>query len=309
MRFSQVSTIATALLGVLVLSIGCSHSRDSALQQALDELIKLQSACAADISYEQFDTRFLTAKGNIDAALSRASDHDAKDVIDRAISEYESARRLWNSDESDTPNGLSQKLSVASEYVNYAKSYVFADRGARKRLEAQMTEAEKARAQQLDEKLKALRAEAKEQASFQRELDADRDRLTKEKNAEAAARDRTTAAEAAARERTIAAKAALEGQAESEADKQRLAESAQREHKRRFAPDGVVYNIKPIKIVTGKRSTIIAAETALVLEKKNEDGTLHVKWNELETDVPADDVTNDRDWLAAHRNLDTGEGR
>lgn len=95
----------------------------------------------------------------------------------------------------------------------------------------------------------------------------------------------------------------------TEADKQRIAEAAESEHKRRFAPDGVVYNLKPIRIATKKLSTVIPAETELTLGKKNEDGTLHVKWNGLEADVPADDVTNDRDWLKAYHNLHADEAR
>jgi hypothetical protein len=52
-----------------------------------------------------------------------------------------------------------------------------------------------------------------------------------------------------------------------------------------------------------KQTTRIPAETELVVVKKNSDGTVHVRWKIVEADVPADDLTNDRDWLLAYRNL------
>ena len=87
------------------------------------------------------------------------------------------------------------------------------------------------------------------------------------------------------------------------AARQRLAEAAEQEHRRRFAPEGVLYNLKPLKIGPPNQRTVVAAESELMLVKRNEDGTIHVNWHGVEANVSAEDVTNDRDWLAAYHNL------
>ena len=81
------------------------------------------------------------------------------------------------------------------------------------------------------------------------------------------------------------------------------AEQAEVERKRRFAPEGTVYNLKPVKLASGKQTVIASAESTLNVVRKNADGSVHVELNGAEADVPADDLTNDRDWLAAYRSL------
>ena len=87
------------------------------------------------------------------------------------------------------------------------------------------------------------------------------------------------------------------------AERQRLAVAAEQERRRRFAPEGVLYNLKPLKIGPPNQRTVVEAESELMLVKRNEDGTIRVNWHGVEANVSADDVTNDRDWLAAYHNL------
>ena len=87
------------------------------------------------------------------------------------------------------------------------------------------------------------------------------------------------------------------------AARQRLAEAAEQERQRRFAPEGVVYNLKPLKIGPPNQRSVVTAESELMLVSKNEDGTIRVKWHGVEANVPAEDLTDDRDWLAAYHNL------
>jgi len=91
------------------------------------------------------------------------------------------------------------------------------------------------------------------------------------------------------------------------AARQRLAEAAEQERRRRFAPEGVLYNLKPLKIGPPNQRTVVAAESELMLVTRNEDGTLRVNWHGVEANVSAEDVTNDRDWLAAYHNLHRDE--
>jgi hypothetical protein len=86
-------------------------------------------------------------------------------------------------------------------------------------------------------------------------------------------------------------------------ERQRLAGAAEQERRRRFAPEGVLYNLKLLKIGSPDQRTVVAAESELTLVKKNEDGTIRVNCHGVEANVSAEDVTNDRDWLAAYHNL------
>jgi hypothetical protein len=96
-------------------------------------------------------------------------------------------------------------------------------------------------------------------------------------------------------------------QAEKEAENLRQGEASkpmsEAEKKRRFAPEGTVFNLKPITVTVRHKSITISPGTELKVVKKNPDGTLHVQKNEVEADVLSDDVTTDRDWLAAYRIL------
>jgi hypothetical protein len=86
-----------------------------------------------------------------------------------------------------------------------------------------------------------------------------------------------------------------------------MAKQAEVERQRRFAPEGTVYNLKPVKLASGKQTVIASAESTLNVVRKNADGSVHVELNGAEADVPADDLTNDRDWLAAYRSLHRDE--
>ena len=90
-----------------------------------------------------------------------------------------------------------------------------------------------------------------------------------------------------------------ERQQRAEADKQ----NAERERKRRFAPDGIVYNLKPLKLPAGKKTILAAPESELRLVRTNADGTVHVQFKGGEADVPGDDVTNDRDWVTVYQKI------
>ena len=79
--------------------------------------------------------------------------------------------------------------------------------------------------------------------------------------------------------------------------------SAEREYKRRFAPDGIVYNLKLLKLTAGKKTALASAESELTLVRKNADGSVRVQFKGAEADVSGDDVTNDRDWLKVYRSM------
>jgi hypothetical protein len=57
------------------------------------------------------------------------------------------------------------------------------------------------------------------------------------------------------------------------------------------------------EMASGKQTVIASPESTLNVVRKNADGSVHVELNGAEADVPADDLTNDRDWLAAYRSL------
>ena len=88
----------------------------------------------------------------------------------------------------------------------------------------------------------------------------------------------------------------------------KLQEAREWDAKRRFAPDSIVFNLKPLKLLVGKKTRAVAAESELTLVRKNANETVHVQFNGSEGDVPADDLTNDRDWLAAYRTLHRDDG-
>jgi hypothetical protein len=97
---------------------------------------------------------------------------------------------------------------------------------------------------------------------------------------------------------------AIAEQQRRDTERQRAAEAAELERKRRFAPDGTVYNLKLITVRLDDGLTSIPPGTELKVTRKNSDGTLHVEKGGLAADVPATDVTNDRDLAAAVRSDD-----
>ena len=70
---------------------------------------------------------------------------------------------------------------------------------------------------------------------------------------------------------------------------------------RNLAPEGIVFNLKPISITSEDGVAGILAGTELKVTKRNPDGTLHVHSGDLVADVQPSDVTNDLDVVTAIR--------
>jgi hypothetical protein len=87
----------------------------------------------------------------------------------------------------------------------------------------------------------------------------------------------------------------------------RAAEAAERERARRFAPDGVVYNVRQVTVTLQAGLASIPPGTELRVTRKNADGTLRVQKDDLSADVQPSDVTNDRDAAAVVRARDGAE--
>jgi ribosomal protein L40E/cell division protein FtsN len=81
----------------------------------------------------------------------------------------------------------------------------------------------------------------------------------------------------------------------------RIAEEAEIERIHRYAPEGIVYNLKAISIWHENGVSSFRPGTELKVIRQNTDGTLHVEKNGLATDIPANDVTKDRDLAASTR--------
>lgn len=133
---------------------------DAALQTAMDELTRLRSYTQAGISFNQYSDRLLTAKGNIDVALSRTTDSIAKVKIEVALSWYVSARDSWKTCidaqlSTDFCFDVEHYWMLGANATDEAQKYVFADETARRRLDAEESrrfdEAEKARRKQINE--------------------------------------------------------------------------------------------------------------------------------------------------------------
>jgi hypothetical protein len=137
MHHAKLFRRAAISLGVLALCLtsGCSRSVDPDLEQALDELTSLQSACNVSLTYSDFSALFLSAKNNIDAALERTSDKNeiAKTAINRAIGKYQDVRKHWHSNLSNSKGSplIENRLAEASDSVDDVKRYFF-PRGMKK---------------------------------------------------------------------------------------------------------------------------------------------------------------------------------
>jgi hypothetical protein len=79
------------------------------------------------------------------------------------------------------------------------------------------------------------------------------------------------------------------------AEEKRLEDAAEQERIRRFAPEGIVYNLLPMSVAIPDGLTTISAGTELKILKQNPDNTLHVRVRDLEWNVASATVTNDRD--------------
>lgn len=258
-----------ALLAILSVTLGaCSKQREhAALQTALDELTKLDSYSQTGVSYAQYSDQLSTAKANIDVALQRSTDSGAKAKIEAALQHYIQARDWWK----ESPDVRTSTSSEISE------RHYWSD-GSSAILEAKQYAF-------ADEKTR-------------REIDA--------KNAQKEAARRQLERKEAARRLEQQQKKAKEMLPQQRAaDAKRAAEDAER--KRRFAPDGIVYNLKQLTVTLQAGLASVPPGTELRVAQQNSDGTLHVQKDDLFADVQPSDVTNDRDLAAALRARDSAE--
>lgn len=258
------------------------RQRDPALQTALDELTRLNSYIEAGVEYPDYCNRLLDAKGNIDVALRGSNDKEVVEAINRAVKHFIDARDAWKMKlnfEGQIDAWFPEKTPTALKYtvewgVNLDLALALA------RLEMRFA-------------LQLASTDDEQRPQLRHEYVADLERTVASytsNNKIATGRDSLEEADKP--------KPPL-----SEADKQRVAEQQQRERIRRFAPEGTVYNLKPITVTVKNKKFTLAFGTELKLIKKNSDGTVHIEKGELQADVPADDVTDDRDVVAAFRTL------
>jgi hypothetical protein len=268
-----------------------SKAFQEAEQAATYELIRLRSAYQARATAADFSDRVVNAQVNITSGMTHVSDAEFRNIATRAVGAYAKVRENWelriNFEKMATkhPNFYAQNNQDADYYksmealyivraydlTKLAESYVNAKTAAdRAQLLKNAVEADKIFENQWEKKSKA-----------REKVLADRKRAQEESAAE-------WKGENDERPRPF---------------NEEMAEQAEVERKRRFAPEGTVYNLKPVKLASGKQTVIASAESTLNVVRKNADGSVHVELNGAEADVPADDLTNDRDWLAAYRIL------
>jgi hypothetical protein len=261
----------TTLLAIASVTLGaCSkakHKEDAGLQTALDELTKLDSYTQTGLDYVQYSDRLLTAKANIDVALQRTTDSRAKAKIEAALSNYIQARDAWKQS-LDKGTRTSIDTSVRHYWSEGSRAIAKAKRYV-----------------VADEKTR-------------RQFDAEDEKERKE----AAARWEQEKKAAAAKGLEQEAKRAKETEPQ-----RRAAEAAERERARRFAPDGVVYNLRQVTVTLQGGLASIPPGTELRVTQKNADGTLHIQKEDLFADVQPSDVTNDRDLAAVVRARDAAE--
>jgi hypothetical protein len=260
-------------------------------QAATYELIRLRSAYQARATAADFSGRVGNAQVNINSGMTHVSDAEFRNIATRAIAAYAKFRENWelridfekmatkppnfdaqNNQDADYYKSMEALYIVrAYDLTKLAESYVNAKTAAdRTQLLKNAVEADKVFENQWEKKSKA-----------REKVLADRKRAQEESDAE-------WKGENDERTRTF---------------NEEMAKQAEVERKRRFAPEGTVYNLKPVKLASGKQTVIASAESTLNVVRKNADGSVHVELNGAEADVPADDLTNDRDWLAAYRSL------
>ena len=254
---------------------------DAALQDGLDELTRLQSYTQVGVNYQQYSDRVLTAKGNIDVDLQRSSDEPAKDQIERAVSFYITALDMWkvriDSNNTFVEDFTQQEWSRGSSAIAEASKFAFSNAAIRQQI---------------------LGEEAAEEKALMAQEEADRQAQEQERK-----REELATAEAAKEERAREDEQAKESQMEEEAKEKAAAEQ---ERIRRYAPDGTVFNIGILSVTGSDSVASIRPGSELRVLKKNPDGTLHVQYNDMETDVQPSQVTNDRD-LAANVRADDAD--
>jgi len=300
----RASRLIAAMLFSATFSVSCSRHPSApvraetafqeAEQAATYELIRLRSAYQARATVADFSDRVVNAQVNIDSGMTRVSDAEFRNIATRAVAAYAKVRENWelrihfeematkhsnfyaqNNQDADYYKSMEALYIVrAYDLTKLAESYVNAKTAAdRAQLLKNAVEADKILENQWEKKSKAREKVLADRKRAQEESDAEWKRENDE-------RTRTSNEEMA-----------------------KQAEQAEVERKRRFAPEGTVYNLKPVKLASGKQTVIASAESTLNVVRKNADGSVHVELNGAEADVPADDLTNDRDWLAAYRSL------
>jgi hypothetical protein len=297
----RASRLIAAMLFSAAFSVSCSRHPSAPVraetafqeagQAATRELIRLRSAYQARATAADFSDRVVNAQVNINSGMTHVLDAEFRNIATRAVAAYakvcENRELKIHFEEMATkhPNFYAQNNQDADYYkslealyivraydlTKLAESYVNAKTAAeRAQLLKDAVEADKIFEDQWEKKSKAREKVLADRKRAQEESDAESKRENDEQMAE---------------------------QAEVERKQQEV------ERKRRFAPEGTVYNLKPVKLASGKQTVIASAESTLNVVRKNADGSVHVELNGAEADVPADDLTNDRDWLAAYRSL------
>jgi hypothetical protein len=269
--------VIIAALVVTVFS-GCSRHNDIArrpdpgIQTALDELTRLKSMTEVGLTYGEYSDRVLTGKGNIDVALQHSNDEAAKPRIKAALGFYVAARNEWkgNVDNNldEAPADMQTLWHNADAAAQRAFEYAFADAATRKGIDQRDAESLKIASE------------------------------TKVKETVLQSEDSKVSAEIEAVKKQLQEAAA---QKYADFEKQQAADAAEREKKRRYAPEGSGFTVNPVPVTTADTVTTIPPGTPLTIVAKNPNGTVHVKLGEFETDLPPSEITNDRDLAATLR--------
>lgn len=257
-----------------------ARQKDPALQTAMDELTRMKSFTDTGLTYAEYSERLLTTKANIDVALQRTNDEAAKTRITLALEDYIRARDEWK-DNNDY--GVQEFWSKAERDSKKAAEYAFADAATRKEIEEDERQNAQAKAKKRAQQAQVEAAQQAKDDQARVDMEAENERRKDEY-------ERKKAEE----EKIENARKAKEMTAQYEAYKREQAAAAEREKARRYAPEGTGFNIKPISAAISDGITTISPGTELTV-KQNPDGTLHVQTGDVAADVPAADITNDRD--------------
>ena len=131
-RYARAILIGIGILIVASVVIWRSQRVDPDLQQGYDELVKLRSACQMGLTYDDFSSRLVNAKVNVDADLARSSDKGSMVgwAFDSAFKWYQSARDNWLSH----PDWVGDWFAKASEAVDRVKLYINVNEDGRMKL-------------------------------------------------------------------------------------------------------------------------------------------------------------------------------
>ena len=297
----RASRLIAAMLFSAAFSVSCSRHPSAPVraetafqeagQAATYELIRLRSAYQARATAADFSDRVVNAQVNINSGMTHVSDAEFRNIATRAVAAYAKVRENWElridfeKKATKQPNFYAQNKQDADYYKSMEALYIVRAYDLTKLAESYVNAKTAAdRAQLLKNAVEAdkiFENQWEKESKAREKVLADRKRAHEESDAE-------WKDENDERTRTF---------------NEEMAKQAEVERQRRFAPEGTVYNLKPVKLASGKQTVIASAESTLNVVRKNADGSVHVELNGAEADVPADDLTNDRDWLAAYRSL------